>query len=287
MLQWLPWTDAAALAGAGAAATAATGGGRAPRLHPWGRELTLMLALYGLWQYAGAWSLGRVAAARSRGLAIWRLERHLHLPSERDLQGLLLHHHLLARLADEWYAEVHVPALGVALVWLFVRHRERYAPVRTAVVAVTAASLAVALWPVAPPRLLPQLHVADVAALVGPSTYAGGAPGIDQLSAMPSLHVGWALLVAGAVVWAGRSRWRWLALAHPAVTVWVVVATGNHFWADGIVAAGLCLAAALGVRRAYAPFGPGTSIAWQRSPAPSTTSPVPSSLTPSRASSPT
>ena len=34
-----------------------------------------------------------------------------------------------------------------------------------------------------------------------------------------------------------RSRWRWLIVLHPAVTVFVVVATGNHYWADGIVAA--------------------------------------------------
>jgi hypothetical protein len=44
------------------------------------------------------------------------------------------------------------------------------------------------------------------------------------------------MLVAWAVISSGPSRWRWLILAHPVLTVLVVVGTGNHFWADGIVA---------------------------------------------------
>jgi hypothetical protein len=63
-----------------------------------------------------------------------------------------------------------------------------------------------------------------------------GTVGADQLSAMPSVHVAWAVLVAWAVISSGPSRWRWLIVAHPVLTAAVVVGTGNHFWADGIVA---------------------------------------------------
>ena len=52
---------------------------------------------------------------------------------------------------------------------------------------------------------------------------------------MPSVHVCWSVLVAWAVITASTSRWRWLILAHPIVTVFVVVGTGNHYWSDGIV----------------------------------------------------
>ena len=54
---------------------------------------------------------------------------------------------------------------------------------------------------------------------------------------MPSVHVGWSLLVAWAVITISPSRHRWWILAHPVLTVFVVVATANHFWLDGIVAA--------------------------------------------------
>jgi hypothetical protein len=53
---------------------------------------------------------------------------------------------------------------------------------------------------------------------------------------MPSVHVAWALLVALAVVRISTSPWRWLALVHPAMTCFVIVATANHFWLDGVLA---------------------------------------------------
>jgi hypothetical protein len=71
----------------------------------------------------------------------------------------------------------------------------------------------------------------------------------DQFSAMPSVHVGWALIVAIAVITASRSRWRWAAAAYPALTLLVVVLTANHFWLDGVAAALLVLGA-LGLQRA-------------------------------------
>lgn len=247
MLQWMPWQDAAGVAGATAATWAATD--RSPRiwarrLLPWARELTITLILYALWQYAGEWSLGRVSSAMSRGRQIWDLERTLHLPSERSAQQLVIHHPLVVHWLNEYYVQVHVPALGILLIWLFVRHRDRYPKVRNVVAMVTGACLLIQLFPVAPPRLLPHIGIVDTGALIGPSTYAGGAPGIDQLSAMPSMHVAWALIVGGAVVWVAKSRFRWLALLYPVATVVVVVLTGNHYWADGIAAAALCFLAA-------------------------------------------
>jgi PAP2 superfamily len=156
---------------------------------------------------------------------------------------------------------VHVAALGLCLVWLFARHRPRYPPVRNVLVLVTGASLLIQLLPIAPPRLVPGLGLVDTGHLIGPSVYPSAvAPGLDQLSAMPSLHVGWAIIVAGAVVYALRSPWRWLAVLYPAGTAWVVVVTGNHYWADGIVAAGLCGLALLAVRvvgRGRPPRAPG------------------------------
>src|SRR6185312_9516190 len=83
-----------------------------------------------------------------------------------------------------------------------------------------------------------RVGIADLAAQYGESVYGavGSTAGADQLSAMPSVHVAWSVLVAWAVITRARGRWRWLILLHPAATVFVVVATGNHFWADAIVA---------------------------------------------------
>ena len=67
-------------------------------------------------------------------------------------------------------------------------------------------------------------------------------------SALPSLHAGWALIVALGVILASTSRWRWLILAHPFLTIVVIAATANHWWLDSVAAA-VVLAAVVGVQR--------------------------------------
>jgi uncharacterized membrane protein YgaE (UPF0421/DUF939 family) len=53
---------------------------------------------------------------------------------------------------------------------------------------------------------------------------------------MPSVHVAWAAAVALIIIVVARTKWRWLALAYPLATTWVVIATGNHFILDAVVA---------------------------------------------------
>jgi hypothetical protein len=65
---------------------------------------------------------------------------------------------------------------------------------------------------------------------------------------MPSLHFGWALMVAVGLIAATRSRLRRLWLLHPLVTLVVIVGTANHYWLDAVVA-GALLAAVLSVIR--------------------------------------
>ena len=214
------------------------------------REAALFFALFGLWQYAGSFSLLGPDGAIDRGMWIWQAERSVHLPSETALQQVFLPHPLLIQGFNLYYDILHFPALLGCLIWLFVRHRDRYGEFRTTLVASTAASLLIQLVPVAPPRLLPGTGMVDTALRYGQSVYsAAGGFDADQLSAMPSVHVGWAILVAVGVITATRSRWRWLALAYPVLTMLAVVVTANHYWADGIVAAVL-LAAVLAVQSA-------------------------------------
>jgi hypothetical protein len=98
--------------------------------------------------------------------------------------------------------------------------------------------------------LLPHLGLVDTGLLYHQSVYGHPGTGIaDQLSAMPSVHMAWALFVALTVVQVSRSRWRWWIVAHPVVTMLVVVVTANHFWLDGAAAA-LLLAVAISVAAA-------------------------------------
>lgn len=239
-MQWLPWDDAAGVAAAAAAATGLLSRrrGRSWQLvAAWTRELSVMFALYSLWQLAGGLSLGRAAGAVAAGREVFRAERWLHLPSEVTVQRPFLAEHDLLRFFNLYYVLLHVLVAGLCLAWVFARHRDRYPVVRNTLALSTAFSLLVALVPVAPPRLVPGLGVVDVGRAVGPTVYpATDQPGLDQLSAMPSVHVAWALVVAAAVVYVLRSPWRWTALLYPVFTTVVVVVTGNHYFADAAAA---------------------------------------------------
>jgi hypothetical protein len=247
-MSWQQATVLAALLVAAAVGCAASKRPKLVALGPFARESGFVAALYALWQFAGSYSAVGTSGAFSRALWIVRVERDWHLPSERDVQRLVVPHPLLAQACNLYYASMHFVSLGALLLWLFIRHRDRYPQVRNTIVLLTASCLLIQLLPVAPPRLLPGLGFVDTAEQYGQSVYtAFKAVGPDQLSAMPSVHVGWAVLVGLVVVSVSPSRWRWLVLLHPALTIFVVVATANHFWLDGIVAVAL-LALSMGVQ---------------------------------------
>ncbi len=242
---WLPWKAALALAAALAIVPflIVIGLFAKPRHRgvqyalSFARETAVVLGLYALWQFAGTLSLLQVTGAVARGRWIFHFEKHLHLPGELSVQHLVLKSSLLTQALNIFYATVHFPAMIVFLIWMFVRHRERYPQVRNTMVIVTGAALAIQLIPVAPPRLTSGLGFVDAPALYHQSVYARvGSPGPDQLSAMPSVHVAWAVLVALGVIVFSNSRWRGWIVAHPIITITAVVATGNHWWFDGIVA---------------------------------------------------
>jgi hypothetical protein len=243
----LSWQQAAILAAVLVALGVACRAATYPRLQaiaPFARESGYVAGLYALWQLAATVSLLGTSGAFAKARWIVRVERDWHLPRELDTQRLVVPHPLLAQACNLYYATMHFAGLGALLLWLFLRHRDRYAQVRTTIVLLTASCLLVQLVPVAPPRLLPNFGFVDTAEQYGQSVYTAlKAVGPDQLSAMPSVHVGWAVLVGAVVVWLGTSRWRWLALLHPALTIFVVAATANHFWLDGIVAVALLVLA--------------------------------------------
>jgi PAP2 superfamily len=253
----LSWQQAALLAaGLGAAGVllvyaghAAAGWRWASHVGPFLREAGVVVGLYALWQLAGNLASGGFAVAVEHARSVWSAERAVHLPDEASVQHLLLPHPLLSETANVYYATMHFGMLIAMLVWLFARHRDGYPAVRNVMAASTATCLLISFIPVAPPRLLPGSGLVDLAARYGESVYAavGSTAGADQLSAMPSVHVAWSLIVAWAVIANARSRWRWLILLHPLLTVFVVVGTGNHYWADGIVAA-VIVAAVIAVR---------------------------------------
>jgi PAP2 superfamily len=219
-------------------------------------EVAFICALFALWQVANRLTRGHTTGGLDRGRALWRFEREIHLPSERSVQDLILGHPDIVRFANYYYDTMHLTMMVVFLVWLWLRHRDRYPFYRNMLAAFTAMALLIQMVAVAPPRLIGGTGLVDTAALYGQSVYAViGSNIADQYAAMPSIHVGWAVLITYAVLKVSPSRWRWLVLLHGVGTIFIVVATANHYWMDGIVACALLVPAfywATGVERVRA-----------------------------------
>jgi hypothetical protein len=243
---WLTW-NAAAVVAACLAVVGRPGPSQptlrsAVRLVAW--EAAVILALYALWQWGAEAAITSSQGAIGHARWIAQAERYVPLPTELWVQQQFVPHPLMVQVLNIFYAVVHVPALVVFLIWLFVRHPRQYARWRNVGALLTGACLLIQMVPVAPPRLLPDLGFIDTAVAYHQSVYGpGGIRIAPQLAAMPSVHVAWAILIAVVVLREASGRWRWLVLAHPLFTVVAVVGTANHWWLDGIVAGALLGAA--------------------------------------------
>lgn len=219
----------------------------------WLRELGLLGLVYVIY------SLGRLVvgakpdAAMEHAAELIAVERHLSLIPEVHLNGALQSVPALAVIASYWYSLLHYTVTPAVLVWLHRRHRASYVSARTALVVATLLGL-VGFWlyPTAPPRMFGGHGFVDTLASFSDwgwwSTDASAPKGLggltNELAAMPSLHVGWAVWVGWYVATHARRRLvRAAAVGYPAVTSLVVVATANHYWLDVLAGAALVGAA--------------------------------------------
>ena len=203
----------------------------------------VLAALWAAYAIVRSITSGDLTAASHNAATVIDVQHSLGLPNEAAIQAAVLGSTWLIKFTNVYYIGVHFPLTLMFLVWVWRKHRPSFGRVRNALVATTTVGLVVhVLYPLKPPRMMSGF--VDTAQTIGPDPYElGVSGGANQLAAMPSLHVGWALLVALGVIWLGTSRARWLILAHPVITLAVVVITANHYWADTIIAAIIVTAA--------------------------------------------
>ena len=189
-------------------------------------------------------------AALSHGFAILGLEHHVRLEVEPALNHWLTAHAFMGHVAVDYYQYLHVIIAMTMLIACYVLRPHAYRAARNALLIINAVGLAAyALFPVAPPRLLPGTSFVDTVARAGFGPQHSDVVSVNPYGAMPSLHVAWAvwvLLVGFAIT---DSVWlRCLFVAHPVITAFVVMSTANHYSLDVVM--GLVLAvAAVGVAR--------------------------------------
>ncbi len=237
-------------------------------------EAALILAAYFVYGWVRGLVEGHTGDAIHRAQQLVRLERSLHIYHEKAINHFVANQHWLAYICNYWYAITHFLVTIWVGVWIYWKHPEWARPLRTAWYAMNVVAIfGFAFLPLAPPRLLP--HGGFIDTVVNFHTWGSwGSKSISKdanlYAAMPSMHIGWALWVAIAVVFLARRTWvRVLGALYPIATLFVIVGTANHYYLDaagGVIAclAGIAFARLIFYRRPiYPPF--------HRQPAPAPT----------------
>ena len=209
-----------------------------------GLELLLWTGLYAAYLALRGIAIAAPEEAVANASSLIHVERAAGVFHELAVQRWFMDLHLEG-FADAYYLLGFGPLTAGVLLYLGLRRPDAYRALRTwLLVGLAIASIGYLLLPTAPPRLVPHLGIADTVGLSGHDTGSVGGIPFDPYAAMPSMHVGWSLLVALAVFRVTRRRiTRALFALHPLLMVVAVTATGNHYFIDQIAGVLVALAA--------------------------------------------
>src|SRR3954471_8866978 len=206
-------------------------------------QIGLFLLAYLIYTAARFVTIGDLASAKDNAAWIVGLEHTFHLGFEASVQ------HALDGTAVIWilnrlYLLAQLAVIPAALIFLYRRSYAIYATLRNTIIATWLISVPVyGLFPVAPPRLADIGIVDTISSQTGVDMGSNFSTSFyNQLAAVPSLHVGFAVAVGVALFCALRQPvLRWMALLWGPVVALAVVATGNHFVFDAVAGLAACV----------------------------------------------
>ena len=207
-------------------------------------QVGVFLLAYLLYSAARWVTIGELDVAQANADWIMDLEHELGVATEASVQGTLTGTWVLW-LLNHLYLAAQLVVLPGSLIFLYRRSRPLYLRLRNTILATWVISIPVyAAFPVAPPRLADSGLIDTITSQTGFSLDSSLTTSFyNELAAVPSLHVGFAVVVGMALAAAVRNpvaKGLWL-MWGPIIGL-AVVATGNHYVFD--IAAGVVAAAA-------------------------------------------
>jgi hypothetical protein len=218
-------------------------------------QVAIFLLAYLVYSAARWLTVGDLPTAKAHADWIMDLERDLGVASEATVQRAMDGSAALWVL-NHLYLAAQLVVVPGALIFLYRRSRPIYERLRNTILATWLISIPVyAAFPVAPPRLADMGFVDTITTQTGFAMDSKLTTSFyNELAAVPSLHVGFAVAVGIAIAAAVRNpAVRTLALLWGPAIALAVVATGNHFVFDiaaGVVASGLGYVVGRGALRA-------------------------------------
>ncbi len=214
-------------------------------------QFALFFVAYNGYQLVRGITEGNVGTAFVNAGHVISLERSLGSFFEPGFQQALIDNApWLIDLANFLYLNSHFVVTSAFLVWLYLFRNVHFNFVRNMFMAAMAIGLiGYALYPTAPPRLFPGEGFTDtIAAFTGVAQDSGTASLlINQYAAVPSMHIAFSLMVAVPAAALARNLvvgrvWG----LYPLLVLFVIVATGNHYWFDAAAGAAVaCMAAVI------------------------------------------
>ena len=250
--------------------------GRAPRLR-WlpkgGSDALVQLSLFVmadiLYETVRGIAESNPAGAFSNARAIVDFEQSTGLFFEQGLQAWAMGQRVLIDMANFMYVNSHFVMTTGALVWLYLRHNDRFYFVRNMfMIAMGLALVGYVLMPTAPPRFVPELGFVDTIAYYVNVKHDSGLVALffNPYAAVPSMHVAFALMISVPALLVVRNRVaKVLWAVYPLVVTFVVIVTGNHWFMDAVAGAVVAGTAALVAKHVLERIWP-AAWAWSAGP---------------------
>jgi membrane-associated phospholipid phosphatase len=213
------------------------------------RQLAMFGAAYGAYQLVR----GLVGSGGYKpwgdAMRIIDLERTLHVFIEPSIQSWAQNQRVLMDVADWTYLNSHYIVTLGALAFIYLRRNTTFYFVRNMfMIAMGIALVLYAVYPTAPPRLLPEWGFTDsIQQFTGVTIEHGPSSAfLNAYAAVPSMHVCFALMIGVPMARLVRHLYaKLLWRLYPLMIVFVVIATGNHYLTDVFLGAVTAGAAAL------------------------------------------
>jgi len=240
---------------------------RGPRDLLW--QVLLFCGAYWVYRLVRGQVFDQSAAAFEHARQIVDAERALHLFFEPSVQNWAIQTGWVDDVGAWMYLNTHFVVTTCTLAFIYLFRNEHYYFVRNMfMVAMGLALVGYVVYPTAPPRMLPGLGFSDsVADFTGVSSDASVNALFNPYAAVPSMHVGFALMLAVPMVRIARRAWAkalW-AIYAPVVSL-VVVVTANHWVLDAVAGAAVAAVAAVAAQLLFARVRPAV-WAWGAEPA--------------------
>jgi membrane-associated phospholipid phosphatase len=222
-------------------------------------QILLFCGAYWVYRLVRGQVFDQSAAAFEHARDIVSAEKALHLFIEPTLQDWAIQARWIDDVGSWMYINTHFVVTTCTLAFIYLFRNEHFYWVRNMfMVAMGLALIGYVLYPTAPPRMLPELGFVDsVSDFTGVSSDASVNALFNPYAAVPSMHVGFALMLAVPMIRMARRSWvKALWVVYPPAVTFVVIVTANHWVLDAVAGAAVAAVSALAAQTVLARVRP-------------------------------